>query len=152
MAKGFVYLACAVDIYSRKSLSSTVSNTLDASFCVDATTEAVRLTGSLGIITTDQSTQLRSSVIAVPMVTSDEKLSVDGKLAWTDNIFIERPWRSLKVEAAYLRANTPVTDTKHWINQTIQRLKPRWPHASHGGKSPSEFHTSTPAGIVLMAS
>jgi hypothetical protein len=34
-----------MDIYSRKILSSVISNTLDASFCVDAYTEAVRLIG-----------------------------------------------------------------------------------------------------------
>ncbi len=54
MAKGFMYLTCVMDIYSRKILSSVISNTLDASFCVEADVEAVRLHGAPGIINTDQ--------------------------------------------------------------------------------------------------
>ena len=53
MAKGFVYLTCVMDIYSRKILSSVISNTLDAGFCVEAYEEAVSLYGSPEIINTD---------------------------------------------------------------------------------------------------
>jgi putative transposase len=54
MAKGFVYLTCVMDIYSRKLLSSVISNTLDARFCVEAYEEAVTLYESPEIINTDQ--------------------------------------------------------------------------------------------------
>ena len=31
-------------------------------------------------------------------------ISMDGKGAWRDNVFVERFWRSLKYEEVYLRA------------------------------------------------
>ena len=97
MAKGFVYLTYVMDIYSRKILSSVISNTLDASFCVDAYIEAVRLYGAPEIINTDQGPQLPSGAFVAAVAASGARLSMDGKGAWTDNIFIERFWRSRKV-------------------------------------------------------
>jgi putative transposase len=58
MAKGFVYMTCVMDIYSRKILSSVISNTLVASFCVEAYVEAVRIHGAPGIINTDRARSL----------------------------------------------------------------------------------------------
>jgi putative transposase len=31
-------------------------------------------------------------------------ISMDGKGAWRDNVFVERLWRSVKYEEVYLRA------------------------------------------------
>ena len=105
VAKRSVYLTCASDIYSRKSLSSRISNTLNASFCVDPTTEAVRLYGSPGIINTDYGSQLLPGAFVAAVTLSEAKLSTDGTGAWTDNIFIERSWRLLKVDKVYLGAS-----------------------------------------------
>jgi putative transposase len=86
MAKGFVYLSCVMDIYSRKILSSVISNTLDASVCVDAYIEAVRFCGAPEIINTDQGSQLTSDAFVAAVAASGARLSMDGKGAWTDNI------------------------------------------------------------------
>ena len=104
MVKVFVYLPCVMDIYSRKILSSVKSNTLDAGFCVEAYEEAVSLYGSPEIINTDQGSQFASDAFVAAVAASGARLSMDGKGAWTDNIFIERFWRSLKYEEVYLRA------------------------------------------------
>jgi putative transposase len=32
------------------------------------------------------------------------KISMDGKSAWRDNVFVERLWRTIKCEEVYLRA------------------------------------------------
>jgi putative transposase len=86
MAKGFVYLTCVMDIYSRKMLSSVISNTLDASFCVEAYTEAVRLYEAPEIINTDQGTHFTHYAFVGAVAVSGARLSMDGKGAWTDNI------------------------------------------------------------------
>ena len=36
-------------------------------------------------------------------------ISMDGKGAWRDNVFVERLWRSVKYEEVYLRAYDSVT-------------------------------------------
>ena len=69
IAKGFVYLTCVMDIYSRKILTSVITNTLDASFCVDAYVEAVRLHGAPDIINTDQGSQFTSNVFVAAVAT-----------------------------------------------------------------------------------
>ena len=152
MAKGFVYLTCVMDIYSRKILSSVISNTLDASFCVDAYTEAVRLYGAPEIINTDQGSQFTSDAFVAAVATSGARLSMDGKGAWTDNIFIERFWRSLKYEEVYLRAYDTVADAKRWIYRYIERYNTIRPHASLGGKTPDKIHSLAPAEELLKAS
>jgi putative transposase len=152
MAKGFVYLTCVMDIYSRKILSSVISNTLDASFCVDAYTEAVRLYGAPEIINTDQGSQFTSDAFVAAVATSGARLSMDGKGAWTDNIFIERFWRSLKYEEVYLRAYDTVADAKRWIYRYIDRYNTIRPHASLGGKTPEKIHSLAPAEGLLKAS
>jgi putative transposase len=93
-----------MDIYSRKILSSVFSNTLDASFWVDSYTEGVRLYGSPEIINTDQGTKVTSVAFVATVAASGARLRTDGKVAWTDNIFIERFWGSLKYEQVYLKA------------------------------------------------
>ena len=98
MAKGFVYLTCVMDIYSRKILSIVISNTMVARFCVEAYEEAVTLYGSSEIINTDQGSQFTSDAFVAAVGTSGATLSMDGKGAWNDTIFIERFWRSLKYE------------------------------------------------------
>jgi putative transposase len=152
MAKGFVYLTCVMDIYSRKILSSVLSNTLDASFCVDAYIEAVRLYGAPEIINTDQGSQFTSDAFVAAVAASGARLSMDGKGAWTDNIFIERFWRSLKYEEVYLRAYDTVADAKRFINRYIYKYNTIRPHASLGGKTPDNIHAIAPAEELLKAS
>jgi putative transposase len=53
MARGFVYLVAVIDWYSRKVLSWRLSNTLDASFCVDALEEAIDTYGKPEIFNVD---------------------------------------------------------------------------------------------------
>jgi putative transposase len=152
MAKGFVYLTCVMDIYSRKILSSVISNTLDASFCVEAYVEAVRLHGAPAILNTDQGSQFTSDAFVAAVATSGAQLSMDGKGAWTDNIFIERFWRSLKYEEVYLKAYDSVADAKRCIRRYIENYNTIRPHASLGGNTPNEIHEQRTTAPLLMAS
>ncbi len=77
-----MYLTCVMDIYSRKILSSVISNTLDASFCVEAYAEAVRLHGAPGIINADQGSQFTSDAFVAAVATSGARLRMDGKGAY----------------------------------------------------------------------
>ena len=152
MAKGFVYLTCVMDNYSRKILSSVISNTLDKSFCVDASIEAVRLYGAPEIINTDQGSQFTSDAFVAAVATSGARLSMDGKGTWTDNISIECFWRSLRYEVVYLRAYDTVADAKQWIYRYIERYNTIRPHSSLGGKTPDKIHAIAPAEGLLKAS
>ncbi len=102
MRRGFLYLVAIMDWATRKVLAWRLSNTLDASFCVDALNEAIAKYGKPEIMNTDQGSQFTGSAWITTLTEADVKISMDGRGRYLDNIFIERLWRSLKQEAVYL--------------------------------------------------
>jgi putative transposase len=81
----------------------------------------VRLHGAPDIINTGHESQFTSDAIVKAVATSRERLSIDGKGAWKDDIIIERFWRSLTYVEVYLRANDVAADAKRWIYRYIER-------------------------------
>lgn len=79
MATGFLYLTVIMDWYSRKVLSWRVSNSLDASFCVDALEEAIYRYGAPDIFNTDQGSQYTSEAFTKVLKDNGIKISMDGK-------------------------------------------------------------------------
>ena len=98
MARGFVYLACVVDWFTRRVLSWRLSITLGVNFCIEAVEKALARHGKPDIFNTDQGSQFTS--IAFIQVLKDAKIaiSMDGKSAWRDNVFVKRLWRTIKYE------------------------------------------------------
>jgi putative transposase len=103
LAHGFVYLVAVIDWYSRKVLAWEVSNTMDADFCVDCLTTALRLYGKPEIFNTDQGSQFTSDKWINVLQANGIKISMDGRGRALDNIFVERLWRSVKHEDVYLK-------------------------------------------------
>ena len=83
-------------------LSWRLSNTLDASFCVEALHEALERYGPPEIFNSDQGSQFTSVDFTDVLKEAGIRISMDGKGRWMDNVFIERLWRSLKYECVYL--------------------------------------------------
>ena len=98
----FLYLVAIMDWATRKVLAWRLSNTLDASFCVDALNEAIANYGKPEIMNTDQGSQFTGSAWITTLTEANVKISMDGRGQYLDNIFTERLWRSLKQEAVYL--------------------------------------------------
>ena len=104
MAKGFAYLVAIIDLYSRKVMSWQLSNTMDASFCIETLEDAIQRFGPPEIFNTDQGSQFTSDSFTSVLKAHGVKISMDGKGRWVDNVFIERLWRSVKYEEVYLKA------------------------------------------------
>lgn len=102
MPKGFMYLMAVIDLYSRKVISWGVSNSMDTDFCCSVLKEAL-LTGVPEVFNTDQGSQFTSDAFTDVLKEHGIQISMDGKGRATDNIFIERLWRSLKYEYLYLK-------------------------------------------------
>ena len=102
MARGFVYLVAVIDCYSRRVLAWRLSNTLETTFCVEAVNEAVARYDCPEIFNTDQGSQFTAEDFTTPLLNRGIKISMDGKGRCIDNIFVERPWRSLKYEEVYV--------------------------------------------------
>ena len=90
MAKGFVYLAVVLDWFSRRVLSWRVSITMEASFCVAALEEALARHGKPDIFNTDQGSQFTGAAFTGVLMKNEIAISMDGKGAWRDNVFVER--------------------------------------------------------------
>lgn len=98
MARGFVYLAAVIDWFSRRVLSWRLSITMEADFCVEALEEALTRHGQPEIFNTDQGSQFTSHAFTSVLRQAGIAISMDGKGAWRDNVFVERLWRSVKYE------------------------------------------------------
>jgi putative transposase len=109
MARGFVYLAAVVDWASRRVLAHRVSVSMDAECCRDALEQALARHGKPEIFNTDQCSQFTSVQAIEVLKRHGIGISMDGKGAWRDNVFVERLWRSVKYEEVYLKAYDSVS-------------------------------------------
>jgi putative transposase len=133
---GMVYLAAIIDWYSKAVLSWKISNTMDTQLVTSVLNEALSLYGKPEIFNTDQGSQYTSYAHTQILKDNNISISMDGKGRATDNICIERFWRSAKVERIYLNEYKSIKelkeDTKDYIDfynhkrfhQTLDYKKP----------------------------
>jgi putative transposase len=140
MARGFVYLAAVVDWFSRRVLSWRVSITMEASFCVETLKDALAKHGKPQIFNTDQGSQFTGEAFTDALIKHDIKISMDGKGAWRDNVFVERLWRSVKYEEVYLHAYDTVSDARIGIGRYLDLYNRRRPHSSLDGMTPDRAY------------
>ena len=140
MARGFVYLAAVVDWYSRRVLAWRLSITMEAAFCVEALEEALARHGRPKIFNTDQGSQFTSHDFTGVLIKAEIAISMDGKGAWRDNVFVERLWRTIKYEEIYLRAYDTVTEARASIGRYLGFYNARRPHSSLDRQTPDEAY------------
>ena len=147
MARGFLYLVAIIDWYSRYVLSWRLSNTLEADFCVEALEEALRK-GSPDIFNTDQGAQFTSEAFTGLLEQHGVRISMDGKRSYSDNLFIERLWRTVKYEEVYLKAYQDGRDARISLGNYFRFYNTERPHQSHGYRTPAEVCYSTTVGPI----
>ena len=140
MRKGFVYLAAVVDWYSRKVLSHRVSITMETDFCIEAVEEALERYGTPDIFNTDQGSQFTSSAFTGLLKQNGIRISMDGKGAWRDNVFVERLWKSVKYEEVYLTAYNTVSEAKAGLTRYFTFYNTRRPHSRLDRMTPEQFY------------
>lgn len=146
MARGFVYLTVVMDWYSRRVLSHRVSISMDTQFCLDALEEAVEKYGPPAIMNTDQGSQFTSLAFTQYLRDNDIRISMDGKGAWRDNVFVERLWRTVKYEHVYLHAYESTSDAKSRLATYFQFYNQRRPHSRLDRQTPDQvYFTSLPS-------
>jgi putative transposase len=152
MARGFLYLVAIMDWYSRYVLAWRLSNTLEADFCVEALAEALR-TGVPEIFNTDQGGQFTSQTFTGLLKQHGVRVSMDGKGCYTDNLFIERLWRSLKYEEVYLKAYSGGREARAGIGSYLDFYNTERPHQALRYRTPAEVfmksnHEVSPVDLV----
>src|SRR5256884_6896407 len=133
MARGFVYLAVVLDWFSRRVLSWGVSIAMEAAFCVETLEDAVARHGQPDIFNTDQGSQFTGSAFTGVVATTGIAISMGGKGASRDNVFVHRLWRSVKYEEVYLRAYGSVFEARTSIGRYLGFFNcPRPPSGPYG--------------------
>ena len=140
MARGFIYLAAVVDWFSRRVLAWRQSITLETEFCLDAVREALACHGKPVIFNTDQGSQFTSVAFTGLLQEQKIAISMDGRGAWRDNVFVERLWRSVKYEEVYLRAYDSVGDARASLGRYLDFYNSRRPHSSLGARTPEQAY------------
>ncbi len=140
VSHGFLYLVAIMDWATRHVLAWRLSNTMDASFCVEALNEALGRYGRPDIFNTDQGSQFTSLDFTGALKDAGVAISMDGRGRCMDNIFIERLWRSLKYEAVYLHELADGFHAERIIGAWIGFYNSERPHSSLAGRTPAEAY------------
>jgi putative transposase len=112
-----------------------VSITMEPSFCVETLEEA--LAGHAKPEIVNRLAVHRRGVCGRSAQKRDQ-VSMDGKGAWRDNVFVERLWRSVKYEEVYLHAYDSVSDARTSIGRYLDLYNRRRPHSSLDGMTPDQ--------------
>ena len=147
MARGFVYLTAVVDVFSRRVLAHKGAITLEACHAKEVIEQALARWGTPEIVNTDQGSQFTATEFTDAALERGCQLSMDGRGAWRDNVFVERLWRSVKYERVYLKAygsvsaaRADIAEYMTWYNgsRAHSRLQDATPDAHYFANLPTE--------------
>jgi putative transposase len=151
MARGFVYLTAVVDWASRRVLAHRVAITLESCHAVEALEDAFVKYGLPEIVNTDQGSQFTATEFTDAVLSRKVLLSMDGKGAWRDNVFVERVWRSVKYEEVYLKAYDSVSHARCSIGNYLNWYNQNRPHSRLADQTPDEAYFATLPAIKSAA-
>jgi putative transposase len=140
MARGFVYLCAVMDWFARRILAWRLSNTMEAAFCVEVLEDALAKHGRPDIFNSDQGSQFSGMAFTSVLIKNEIAISMDGKGAWRDNVFVERFWRSIKYEEVYLKAYEDVPEARQSIGRYIDFYNGRRPHTALDRRTPDQAY------------
>ena len=151
MARGFVYLTAVVDVASRRVLAHRVAITLEAIHAKEVIEQAMAKYSTPEIVNTDQGSQFIAQEFTRVVLEAGCKLSMDGRGAWRDNVFVERLWRSVKYERVYLKAYDSVSSARADVADYISWYNAKRSHSSLGGATPDEAYFAGLPALKMAA-
>lgn len=140
LERGFVYLAAIIDWHSKKILSWKLSNTMDISLTTTVLKEALGIYPKPEIFNTDQGSQYTAKAHTDILKKHNIKISMDGVGRATDNICIERFWRTIKYEEVYLNEYKNIKELQKAIAKYMDTYNKKRLHSAIGYKSPNEVY------------
>jgi putative transposase len=151
MARGFVYLTAVVDVCSRRVLAHKVAITLEACHAKEVIEQALARWGKPDIVNTDQGSQFTATEFTDAVLGQGCQLSMDGRGAWRDNVFVERLWRSVKYERVYLKAYDSVSAARADIADYLTWYNGRRAHSKLADLTPDEHYLAKLPKLVMAA-
>ena len=150
LAGGFVYLVAIIDWYSRKVLSWRLSNSMDATFCVDCLEDALKQHGQPEVFNSDQGSQFTSAAFTDVLKREGITISMDGRGRALDNIFVERLWRTIKYEDIYLNGYANMYNLTLGLTEYFAFYNAERPHQSLGYMTPDRVYKSAEGGGAMI--
>ena len=92
------------------------------------------------LVHTDQGSQFTSQAFVGLLQDRKIAISMDGRGAWRDNVFVERLWRTIKYEEVYMRAYDSVADARQSIGRYLDFYNLKRPHQSLDGGTPDQVY------------
>lgn len=134
-------MVAIIDWYSKFIVGWSISNTLQSDFVTRTVETAIAAYGKPEIINSDQGSQFTSDAY-IKCIKSFEtiKISMDGKGRATDNIAIERFFRSFKWERLYLLCPETVRQVKEMAREYMARYNYERDHQGLDYVTPSSVY------------
>ena len=141
MPQGFMYLVAVMDWWSRYVLAWSLSNTMEADFCIRAWEMALEEAGRAPLISnTDQGSQFTSPGFVDAVQSAGTDVSMDGRGRWIDNRFIERLWRSVKYEDVYINDYDDGLTAERGLRRWFECYNKLRPHQALRNATPEQWY------------
>lgn len=139
LVSGWMYLVAVLDLYSRYVVTWALDDTLEMPFVLDAVRRALAQARPT-IWNSDQGSHFTSPQYTQLLLEAEVQISMDGKGRALDNIFIERFWRSVKYEEAYLREYGTPREARYWLSRYLAHYNEKRPHSSLDYRTPAAVY------------
>jgi len=144
MKRGFMYLAAIIDVYSRKVVGWSISNSMEKEWCIALLHDTIKQHGKPEIHNSDQGSQYTSDEYIKALKSYKTiKISMDGKGRALDNVYIERFWRSIKYEKIYLFPANGGIELLQNVREYIQFYNAKRRHTQIGKCPPDQMYYQT---------
>jgi len=142
MLRGFMYMNAIIDVYSRKILNWSISNSMDKQWCIELLEDTIAEYGVPEIHNSDQGSQYTGTQYIEVLKEHEIQISMDGKGRALDNIYIERFWKSIKYEKIYLNPPNGGLDLYRMVNDYIEFYNTKRRHTEIGKVPPDQLYAT----------
>jgi len=143
MRSGFMYLTAIIDVFSRRVVGWSVSNTMSAEWCKSVMEKTIENYGKPEIVNTDQGSQYTSDIFINLLINNNILISMDGKGRALDNIYIERLWKSVKYEDLFLKSYENGLDLHHGLKEYFEFYNHERRHQSLDYETPADIYNKS---------
>ena len=138
--RGFMYMNAIIDVYSRKILNWSISNSMEKEWCIELLEDTIEKYGAPTIHNSDQGSQYTSPEYIKVLKKHDIQISMDGRGRALDNIYIERFWKSIKYEKIYLNPPNGGLDLYQMVRDYISFYNKERRHTEIGKVPPNHLY------------
>jgi putative transposase len=147
MKNGWMYLYAVMDWYSRYIIDWQLDQSLEIGFVLETMKRALARRKP-NIVNSDQGSHFTSPQYIDLLKENEVRISMDGKGRATDNIVIERFWRSLKYNEVYIHDYNSPRETRQGVERYIHMHNHYLPHQSLQGHTPVDVYNSN---VILLS-